>query len=405
MRITEEIAREVIERIYPVIGKEISITNEKGVVVGSTDPRWIGQTYKEAIEVINRKEIIEVEDKEGEWDSGTNFPIFLGSEVIGVLWVTGRGEHIRDLGRIACVTIELLLMQRFAQTLENLRKQALDSFISSFLRDSYYDWEDIASYVSLLGYDLFLPRFAVAIGIPEYGVAIRNALRMMEESLATRPLRYDVKERVINICKSFIKPEKGDIIAHVGGGLFMILKVEDKHKHVDKGEILWLDKLLSRLENEMKVSAYAGIGSCANAVAGLRASFREALSALEIGILFSRFGVQGKIFFYEDPMVRLGTILRSADSKLRACFVKSILKDILKDKELLDTIRVYIASDMNASVAAQSLFIHKNTLFYRLRKIRKLTGFDPQKPTDAFYLWLALWMEPLLGLYSSEQGA
>lgn len=406
MRITEEIAKEVIERIYPVVGKEISITNEKGVVVGSTDPRWIGQTYKEAIEVINRKEIIEVENKEGEWDSGTNFPIFLGSEVIGVLWVTGRGEHIRDLGRIACVTIELLLMQRFSQTLENLKKQALDSFIGSFLRDSYYDWEDIASYIGLLGYDLFLPRFAVAIGIPEYGVAIRNALRMMEESLTTRPLRYDVKERVISICRSFTKPEKGDIIAHVGGGLFMILKVEDKCRlanYVDKTEVLWLEKILSRLQDEMKVSAYAGVGSCANAVAGIRVSFKEALSALEIGILLSRFGLQSKIFFYEDPIVRLGNMLRSADPKLKTCFVKGILKDILNDRELLDTLRVYIASDMNAGVASQNLFVHKNTLFYRLRKIKKLTGFDPQKPTDAFYLWLALWIEPFVGLCSSEQ--
>jgi len=183
MRITEEIAREVIDKIYPIVGREISIANDKGVVVGSTDPRWLGQTYKEAIEVIKRREIIEVDPKEGEGDSGTNFPIFLGDEIIGVLWVTGKGEHIRDIGKIACVTIELLLKQRFFQTLENLKKQALDSFISSFLRDGYYGWEDIAPYIGILEYDLFLPRVVVALGIPEYGVIMKSALRMMEESI------------------------------------------------------------------------------------------------------------------------------------------------------------------------------------------------------------------------------
>ncbi|MBC7332573.1 MAG: helix-turn-helix domain-containing protein, partial [Synergistetes bacterium] len=260
--------------------------------------------------------------------------------------------------------------------------------------------EDIASYIGLLGYDLFLPRFAIAIGIPEYGVVVRNALKMMEESLSTRPLRYDVKERVINICSSFVTPEKGDIVAHVGGGLFMILKVENKCRlasYVDRDDVGWLDNLLFRLEKEMKVSAYAGIGSCTNSIGGLKVSFREALNALEMGIILSRFGFQERKFFNGEPLVMLGSILRSADSELRSNFVTNILKGVLKDKELLSTLRIYLFSDMNARIAAQKLFIHKNTLFYRLKKVKKLTGLDPQKPVDAFYLWLALCIEPLVG--------
>jgi len=105
------------------------------------------------------------------------------------------------------------------------------------------------------------------------------------------------------------------------------------------------------------------------------------------------------------PLVMLGNIIRSTDSKLRERFVKVVLGNILEDRELLHTLKGYIDSDMNASVAAKELFIHKNTLFYRLRKIKKATGLDPQKPLSAFYLWLALCAELFVQLDSVEQEA
>lgn len=399
MRITEEIAKEVIDKIYPIVRKEISIANDRGVVVGSTDPRWLGQTYKEALEVIEKREIIEVNPEEGEGDCGINFPIFFGKEVIGVLWVTGKGEHVRDIGRIACVTVELLLEQKFSQTLENLRKQALDSFISSLLRDSYGGWEDIASYMGILEYDLSLPRFAVAIGIPEYSVVIRSALRMMEESLSRKPLRYDVKEKFLNICRSTPGVIEKDIIAHIGGGLFIILKVENRCKtntFVRRDDLPWLESFLSRLQSEMKVDAFAGVGSCADSIPGLRSSCREALSALEVGILLSRVRSRERIFLYNSPMVMLGNLLKSADPEIKKRFVHLLIGNISDDKELVQTLKEYIISEMNANEASKKLFIHKNTLFYRLKKVKRLTGLDPQSPLSAFYLWLALCAEPFV---------
>ncbi len=395
MRITEEIAKEVIDRIYPIVGREISIANDQGVVVGSSDPRWIGQTYKEAIEVIKRKEIIEVDPEDG--DSGTNFPIFLGSEVIGVLWITGKGENIRDIGKLTSITIELLLRQKFAQTMDNLKKQALDSFIGSFLRSGYCNWEDVASYANILGYDFFLPRFAITIGIPEYGVAIRNALKIMEESVSKKPLRYDVKEKVLSVCRSSPEIVDDDLVAHVSGGLFVILKVEKKCNFkycVAMEDLAWLEELLIHLEKEMGVKACAGVGPCATTLPDLKVSFKEALSALEIGMLLSKFD-NSRIFIYNAPMILLGNLIRSADLKLRGRFVRAILGDVLKRKDLMETLKVYLDSNMNAFLASKRLFIHKNTLFYRLKKIKKITNLDPQKPPSAFFLWLALQMETL----------
>ena len=51
--------------------------------------------------------------------------------------------------------------------------------------------------------------------------------------------------------------------------------------------------------------------------------------------------------------------------------------------EILETIRVFFLNDLNLSTTARQLFIHRNTLLYRMEKIRKITGLDLRKFEDA----------------------
>ena len=49
---------------------------------------------------------------------------------------------------------------------------------------------------------------------------------------------------------------------------------------------------------------------------------------------------------------------------------------ILKDKELMNSIKMFMKCNLNLSVTSREMYIHRNTLVYRLEKIKKLSGFD-----------------------------
>jgi len=393
MRITEEIAKDVIDRMCPVIGRDISITDDRGIVVGSSDPQWVGKSYKEAIATINEGKITEVDTEDGV--GGTNFPIFLGDRVIGVLWITGRGRHVRDIGRITSVTIELLLHRRFIETVGSLKTHAMSSFVRSLLKKDSFDWEDMASYLSVLGYDPSLPRFAVALGIPKYGAVIGSAIGVMEKSVSGGMVRYDVREKVLSTCKKIPQIGDQDILTNINGGLFAIFKVGSTYNSEEEAEnrkIEWSFRLSSVLKEEIKEDVFLGIGPCAHSISMLKKSFREAVRALEVGILLSEFAGKN-VFFYDEPIVLLGNLIRSSGEDERRSFASHAIGNINQSKmrkEILHTLKTYLSCGMNASSAAKKLFIHKNTLLYRLDRIKRLTGLDPHNPIDAFYLWLAL---------------
>lgn len=59
-------------------------------------------------------------------------------------------------------------------------------------------------------------------------------------------------------------------------------------------------------------------------------------------------------------------------------------------KQLVDTLRVFLEHNQSIAAASEALFIHKNTLQYRLKKMKELTGYDPRIFQDAVLYWVGL---------------
>jgi len=62
------------------------------------------------------------------------------------------------------------------------------------------------------------------------------------------------------------------------------------------------------------------------------------------------------------------------------------------NKELLETLRIFLEKDMSITDSARTLFIHRNTLTYRLDRITELTGYNPRRLNGAVHLYMALWL-------------
>ena len=135
------------------------------------------------------------------------------------------------------------------------------------------------------------------------------------------------------------------------------------------------------LESENGISCYAGVGRTAEKAGALSESLQEARKAIDTGI---RHRIPGRVYVYERlALERLTDLIPEERAQ---AFRESLIPDQagkVLNSETLETVRVFFQNDLNVSTTARQLFIHRNTLLYRMEKIRKATGLDLRKFDDA----------------------
>ncbi len=84
------------------------------------------------------------------------------------------------------------------------------------------------------------------------------------------------------------------------------------------------------------------------------------------------------------------------DADKRVALIESSLTEniikVLNDQELCESLKTLFDNNLNISEASRNTFVHRNTLVYRLDKIKKITGLDARKFEDAISLRLFLWL-------------
>ena len=126
----------------------------------------------------------------------------------------------------------------------------------------------------------------------------------------------------------------------------------------------------------------AGIG-CAADIYHLNASLRTAYTALE-----NSSTTQTSLSLFDD--LTLEIILSSVSEKSRNEYLSKALSG-LSEKDIL-LLRTYYEEDQSLNQTCKKLFLHKNTLQYKLNRIHRICGFDPRNFKDAVILYLAVRM-------------
>lgn len=126
----------------------------------------------------------------------------------------------------------------------------------------------------------------------------------------------------------------------------------------------------------------------------LARSFKEAQTALEVGMVFD---TARDIVSYNN--LGIARLIYQLPTTLCDMFLKEVFKrgsiDSL-DHETLFTIQRFFENNLNVSETSRKLFVHRNTLVYRLEKIKKLTGLDLREFDDAITFKVALMVKKYL---------
>ncbi len=171
--------------------------------------------------------------------------------------------------------------------------------------------------------------------------------------------------------------------------------VKELKSSEDYGEIENIARIiLDTLNTELMVKAYIGIGSVVESLNELAHSYREAETALSVGRIF-----ESDKFIFSYNKLGLGRLIYQLPVPLCRLFLQEVFKkDSLEilDAETVSTINKFFENNLNISETSRQLYVHRNTLVYRLDKIQKMTGLDLRKFDDAIIFKVSMLVKKYL---------
>ena len=153
-------------------------------------------------------------------------------------------------------------------------------------------------------------------------------------------------------------------------------------------------QISAAVTKELGVKVVIGISTVVSHIRDLARAYKEAGVAIDVGKVFE---TEKTVINYEN--LGIGRLIYQLPTILCQMFLQEVFKknpiDAL-DQETLLTINKFFENNLNVSETARKLFVHRNTLVYRLEKIKKLTGLDLREFDDAITFKVALMVKKYL---------
>ena len=152
--------------------------------------------------------------------------------------------------------------------------------------------------------------------------------------------------------------------------------------------------IVDTLNGEHYVKSVVSFGTPIANVKDLATSFKEAQIAMEVGKVFD---TERSVVSYDN--LGIARLIYQLPTTLCEMFLKEVFKQgsiESLDAETLFTIQRFFENNLNVSETSRGLFVHRNTLVYRLEKIKKLTGLDLREFDDAIVFKVALMVKKYL---------
>lgn len=154
------------------------------------------------------------------------------------------------------------------------------------------------------------------------------------------------------------------------------------------------ESIETTLKNELQIKCIIGIGTTASHLRELADRYKEAQIAIDVGRVFDS---ERTVISYEN--LGIGRIIYQLPTTLCEMFLNEVFKKNpleTLDEDTLDTINKFFENNLNVSETSRKLYVHRNTLVYRLEKIKKLTGLDLREFDHAIVFKVAMMVKQYL---------
>ena len=357
-----------------IIVHNINVMNAQGMILGSGDPHRIGSTHEGALLAISQNRTVEINAASANnlhgVKAGINLPLHYKGKIIGVIGITGDPDTLNNYGELLKMTAELIVEQAHSLELAQWQYRQKEEFILQLIKSKGEFSSHLRGWSSQLEINIDAPRVAAIIQVQgdKEQISANSILKM-----------------VLNLLET---PSRGNLIAMTSMTELVILKPaflngKQWDPHLESQRI---DQLLSRLPIEMNARLKISLGHFFTKPTDIALSYQTAKETLELGILLHP--DQNK-YLYDDYSLQV--LLSALKDTWRGEELTTPYQSLLQaDKKglLNKTLAAYLTHFGDQQMCANALFIHRNTLRYRLEKIQKITGVNIQQLDGLLILYL-----------------
>ena len=348
--ISNQILQSTIDGLKNIIRRELSVAEREGKIVATTEESMVNT-------VIENADIFIQSPAKNQLVQGYQyFKVFDNGSPEYIVMIKGEDEEAYRIGKITAFQIQNLLVA-YKERFDG------DNFIKNLLLDNLL-LVDIYSRAKKLRIENNVPRVVFLI-----------------------ETEIDKEFNVVEIVRSIFPTKQKDFVTAVDEKSIILVK-ELKEKD-SKEEIDQISKhIYDTLSAEAMTSVYVAIGTVVNDLKNVSASYKEAKMALEVGKIFEE---NKKIVNYEQ--LGIGRLIYQLPAPLCKMFINEVLHGLSMDQfdeETLTTVNKFFENNLNVSETSRQLYIHRNTLVYRLDKLQKMTGLDLRNFDDAIIFKIML---------------
>lgn len=297
------------------------------------------------------------------------FKIYDNQNVEFILIAKGGNEDAYMIGRVAVAQIQNLIVAY---------KERFDK--SNFIQNLILD--------NLLLVDVY--NRAKKLHIP---VEARRVVLLIET-------KNEKDQDTMEILKNLFVSRSHDFITAIDEKNIIVVRSLDENDNYDTIENT-VKMIVDMLNSEAMAQVRVSYGNIVNEIKDVSRSYKEAKMALDVGKIFY---VEKNIIGYNN--LGIGRLIYQLPMPLCEMFIKEVfdgkLPDAL-DEETLNTINKFFENNLNISETSRQLFLHRNTLVYRLEKIQKSTGLDIRVFDDALTFKIALMVANYMDFMYKQQ--
>lgn len=204
---------------------------------------------------------------------------------------------------------------------------------------------------------------------------------------------------VIELVESMFPNKQNDFVVSIDENDIALVKELEGNLSLSQLQTM-AKEICNTITSEIMTKASVGIGTVVDNVKEIARSYKEARVALDVGSVFDD---EKNILSYED--LGIGRLIYQLPTTLCELFLSEVFKkgSIAElDPEIIYTIQKFFENNLNVSETSRQLYVHRNTLVYRLDKIQKITGLDLREFDQALIFKVAMMVNKYLSSNNSK---
>src|SRR5690554_631908 len=342
--LTSEIANNIVQETMDRLDHNINIINTEGYIIASGTPSRVGKLHIAALEAVRIGQTIHITEQNLHlWDGalcGINMPVSFQDQIVGAIGITGNPDDIAEFAELVRMTTELMINQAFQIPQQVWRSRTKEVVMEQLIKPLPDFWQ-IDKQLQLLSMELQPPYYVYVL--------------QMNQTLAYNSLLLQKTEEIFGSNHVLI----GLLDVHRACILVFGLSEPARNKNFDN----WVSHLQG-----LAITFHIGCSNGAVRQEDIPSIIDEAQFALK------RVAPDQQMSFYAGLEPEMIVLQSNPNTKQR--FLEDVRSEM--SESAVQTLQVFFDCNMNIQATANALSLHKNTVIYRLRGVKELTGYDPQ---------------------------